>query len=67
MALKISKPITNGRRNMPTLDFAAITKTTPEKSLLQPLLNTAGRNNQGKSTVRHHGGGHNRQYRVIDF
>ena len=67
MALKKYKPITNGRRNMTTLDFAEITKTTPEKSLLQPLPKRAGRNNQGKLTVRHHGGGHKRQYRVIDF
>ena len=59
MALKKYKPITNGRRNMTTLDFAEITKTTPEKSLLQPLPKRAGRNNQGKLTVRHHGGGHN--------
>ena len=67
MALKHYKPITNGRRNMTSLDFAEITKTTPEKSLLQPLPKKAGRNNQGKMTVRHHGGGHKRQYRVIDF
>ena len=67
MALKKYKPITNGRRNMTTLDFAEITKTTPEKSLLQPLPKRAGRNHQGKLTVRHHGGGHKRQYRVIDF
>ena len=53
MALKKYKPITNGRRNMTTLDFAEITKTTPEKSLLQPLPKRAGRNNQGKLTVRH--------------
>ena len=52
---------------MTSLDFAEITKTTPEKSLLQPLPKKAGRNNQGKLTVRHHGGGHKRQYRVIDF
>ncbi|PCF48770.1 50S ribosomal protein L2 [Staphylococcus delphini] len=67
MALKHYKPITNGRRNMTTLDFAEITKSEPEKSLLQPLPKKAGRNNQGKLTVRHHGGGHKRQYRVIDF
>ena len=48
MALKKYKPITNGRRNMTSLDFAEITKTTPEKSLLQPLPKRAGRNNQGK-------------------
>lgn len=67
MALKHYKPITNGRRNMTTLDFAEITKSEPEKSLLQPLPKKAGRNNQGKLTVRHHGGEHKRQYRVIDF
>ncbi|ELH1898543.1 50S ribosomal protein L2 [Staphylococcus pseudintermedius] len=67
MALKHYKPITNGRRNMTTLDFAEITKSEPEKPLLQPLPKKAGRNNQGKLTVRHHGGGHKRQYRVIDF
>ena len=67
MALKKYKPTTNARRNMTSLDFAEITSTTPEKSLLQPLPKRAGRNNQGKITVRHHGGGHKRQYRVIDF
>jgi large subunit ribosomal protein L2 len=48
-------------------DFANITKTTPEKSLLAPLKHTAGRNSQGKMTVRHRGGGNKRQYRIIDF
>lgn len=67
MALKKYKPITNGRRNMTSSDFAEITSTTPERSLLQPLPRKAGRNNQGKLTVRHRGGGHKRQYRVIDF
>ena len=67
MALKKYKPTTNARRNMTSLDFAEITSTTPEKSLLQPLPKRAGRNNQGKITVRHHGGGHKRKYRVIDF
>ena len=67
MALKKYKPITNGRSNMTSSDFAEITSTTPEKSLLQPLPRKAGRNNQGKLTVRHRGGGHKRQYRVIDF
>ena len=67
MALKKYKPTTNARRNMTSSDFAEITQTTPEKSLLQPLPKRAGRNNQGKITVRHHGGGHKRQYRVIDF
>lgn len=52
---------------MTSSDFAEITTSTPEKSLLRPLKKKAGRNNQGKLTVRHHGGGHKRQYRVIDF
>ncbi|MCE4957866.1 50S ribosomal protein L2 [Macrococcoides caseolyticum] len=67
MAIKHYKPITNGRRNMTGSDFAEITSTSPEKSLLEPLPRKAGRNNQGKLTVRHRGGGHKRQYRVIDF
>jgi len=67
MAIKHYKPITNGRRNMTGSDFAEITSTSPEKSLLAPLPRKAGRNNQGKLTVRHRGGGHKRQYRIIDF
>ncbi|AQL55546.1 50S ribosomal protein L2 [Abyssicoccus albus] len=67
MALKHYKPITNGRRNMTSSDFAEITTNKPEKSLLQPLPKRAGRNHQGRITVRHRGGGHKRQYRVIDF
>ncbi|EAC9143327.1 50S ribosomal protein L2 [Listeria monocytogenes] len=67
MAIKKYKPTTNGRRHMTSSDFAEITTSTPEKSLLRPLKKKAGRNNQGKLTVRHHGGGHKRQYRVIDF
>ncbi|MEG0292685.1 50S ribosomal protein L2 [Enterococcus sp.] len=67
MAIKKYKAITNGRRNMTTSDFAEITTATPEKSLLAPLKNHAGRNNHGRITVRHHGGGHKRQYRIIDF
>lgn len=67
MAIKVYKAITNGRRNMTSLDFAEITKSKPEKSLLAPLPKKAGRNNQGKITVRHHGGGHKKQYRIIDF
>ena len=65
MAIKKYKPTTNGRRNMTSSDFAEITTSTPEKSLLQPLKNNAGRNNNGRITVRHQGGGHKRQYRVI--
>ncbi|WP_159722191.1 50S ribosomal protein L2 [Enterococcus sp. CSURQ0835] len=67
MAIRKYKPTTNGRRNMTSSDFAEITTSTPEKTLLQPLKNNAGRNNNGRITVRHQGGGHKRQYRVIDF
>src|SRR5699024_7956001 len=67
MAIKHYKPTTNARRNMTGSDYAEITSTTPERSLLQPLPRKAGRNNQGRMTVRHKGGGHKRQYRVIDF
>ncbi|MGL4624186.1 MAG: 50S ribosomal protein L2 [Culicoidibacterales bacterium] len=68
MAIKIYKSTTNGRRNMSVLDYKAeITTSTPEKSLLVPLKKNGGRNNQGKITVRHQGGGHKRQYRIIDF
>lgn len=67
MAIKKFKPITNGRRNMTGLTFSEITTDKPEKSLLRPLNKKGGRNNTGKTTVRHHGGGHKRQYRVIDF
>ncbi|ATP42204.1 50S ribosomal protein L2 [Solibacillus sp. R5-41] len=67
MAIKKYKPTSNGRRNMTSSDFAEITTNKPEKSLLAPKKRKAGRNNQGKITVRHHGGGHKKQYRVIDF
>ncbi|GAB3069569.1 50S ribosomal protein L2 [Virgibacillus ainsalahensis] len=67
MAIKKFKPTSNGRRNMSTADFSEITTDTPESSLLSPLHKRGGRNNQGKLTVRHHGGGHKRQYRIIDF
>ena len=67
MAIKKYKPTTNGRRGMSGLDFQEITTDKPEKSLLAPLHKRGGRNNQGKLTVRHQGGGHKRQYRVIDF
>ncbi|HHW35787.1 MAG TPA: 50S ribosomal protein L2 [Bacillales bacterium] len=67
MAIKKYNPTSNGRRGMTVLDFAEITTDTPEKSLLAPLYKKAGRNNQGKITTRHHGGGHKRQYRLIDF
>ncbi|MEC3842173.1 50S ribosomal protein L2 [Bacillus amyloliquefaciens] len=67
MAIKKYKPTSNGRRGMTISDFAEITTDQPEKSLLAPLHKKGGRNNQGKLTVRHQGGGHKRQYRVIDF
>ncbi|WP_047983285.1 50S ribosomal protein L2 [Ornithinibacillus californiensis] len=67
MAIKKFKPTSNGRRNMSVSDFADITTDQPEKSLLAPLPKRGGRNNQGKLTVRHQGGGHKRQYRIIDF
>ncbi|KMK74867.1 50S ribosomal protein L2 [Alkalihalobacillus pseudalcaliphilus] len=67
MAIKKYKPTSAGRRGMSVLDFKEITTDKPEKSLLAPLHKKGGRNNQGKLTVRHQGGGHKRQYRVIDF
>ncbi|TMN22382.1 50S ribosomal protein L2 [Lentibacillus cibarius] len=67
MAIKKFKPTSNGRRNMSASDFSEITTDTPEKTLLSPLYKRGGRNNQGKMTVRHQGGGHKRQYRIIDF
>ncbi|MCR6108887.1 50S ribosomal protein L2 [Bacillus sp. A301a_S52] len=67
MAIKKYKPTTNGRRGMTTLDFQDLTTDKPEKSLLAPLTKRGGRNNQGRLTVRHQGGGHKRQYRIIDF
>src|SRR5690625_1018907 len=67
MSIKKVKGATNGTRNMSKLSFSDITTDTPEKSLLRPISKTAGRNNQGRITTRHHGGGHKRQYRMIDF
>ena len=67
MPIKTYKPITNGRRNMTGYDFSEITTNKPEKSLLESKKQRAGRNAQGKITVRHRGGGHKRAYRVIDF
>jgi large subunit ribosomal protein L2 len=68
MAIKSYKPTTNGRRNMTVLVYKdEITCNTPEKSLLQPLAKKGGRNNLGRITVRHQGGGAKRKYRVIDF
>ena len=67
MGIKKYGPYTPSRRNMTGLDFADITKSTPEKSLTTSLKKNAGRNNQGKITVRHQGGGSRRKYRIIDF
>lgn len=67
MGIRVYKPTTNGRRNMTSLDFAEITTSTPEKSLLVALKSKAGRNNNGRITVRHQGGGHKRFYRLVDF
>uniref|UniRef100_UPI00403F5CEC 50S ribosomal protein L2 n=1 Tax=Lentilactobacillus hilgardii TaxID=1588 RepID=UPI00403F5CEC len=67
MAIKTYKPTSNGRRNMTSLDYSAITKSKPEKSLLESKSKTTGRNNYGHMTVRHRGGGNKNQYRVIDF
>ena len=67
MAIKTYKPMTNGTRGMSTLVNEEITKTTPEKSLVVTLKKNGGRNNQGRITVRHQGGGAKRKYRIIDF
>ncbi len=67
MAIRNFKPITNARRKMSTLVNEEITKKTPEKSLIVTLKKNGGRNNQGQITVRHHGGGEKRKYRIIDF
>ena len=67
MGIKTFRPYTPSRRKMTTLDYSEITKDTPEKSLLAKKIKTAGRNNQGKITVRHHGGGNKQKYRLVDF
>ena len=67
MAVKTYKPMTNGTRGMSKLVNDEITKTTPEKSLVVTLTKNGGRNNQGKITVRHRGGGAKRKYRIIDY
>ena len=67
MGIKTYNPYTPSRRNMTGSDYSEITKTTPEKSLIASKKKTAGRNNQGKITVRHHGGGNRQKYRIIDF
>jgi len=67
MGIKKYKPTTDGRRGMSGSDFAEVTRKGPEKSLLAPLKKNGGRNNRGRMTVRHRGGGHKRRYRIIDF
>src|SRR5882672_8805547 len=67
MAVKKYKPTSPGRRFMAVSSFDDVSKKAPEKSLLEPLKKTGGRNNNGRITTRHQGGGHKRQYRVIDF
>jgi large subunit ribosomal protein L2 len=67
MAIKIYRPTSPGRRGMTVTSSADITRKEPERSLLAPLRKQAGRNNRGKITVRHRGGGHKRRYRIIDF
>ena len=67
MAIKLYKPTTPGRRDMSKIDYSNLSKVEPEKSLLAPLTKKAGRNNYGRITVRHRGGGNRRKYRIIDF
>src|SRR5690348_12262510 len=67
MAIRKYKPTTPGRRGSSVSDFAEITRSTPEKSLLRPLTKSGGRNAHGRITTRHRGGGHKRAYRLIDF
>ena len=67
MAVKKFKPYTPGRRQMTVSSFAEVTKSVPEKSLTETIKGQGGRNNQGRLTVRHQGGGHKRLYRLIDF
>ena len=67
MAIKTYKPTSPGRRGMTGSTFEEVTRTKPERSLLRPLRKRAGRNVQGRITVRHRGGGHKRRYRLIDF
>ena len=67
MALRKRKPTSPGRRFQTVSDFSEITKDKPEKSLLAPKPGTGGRNNHGRKTARHRGGGHKQQYRIIDF
>ena len=67
MAIRSRKPTSAGRRFQTSSDFAEVTKTTPERTLLAPLTKSGGRNVYGRKTSRHRGGGHKRQYRIVDF
>ena len=67
MGIRKLKPTTPGQRGMSVSDFAEITRTTPEKSLVRPIHSKGGRNSAVRITVRHQGGGHKRAYRLIDF
>ncbi len=67
MPIKVYKPTTPGRRGMTTMDYTALSKVAPEKSLLAPNKKNAGRNSYGRITVRHRGGGNRQKYRIIDF
>lgn len=67
MAIRKQKPVTAGQRGSSVADFQEITRTAPEKALLRPLSKSGGRNNLGRITSRHRGGGHKRQYRMVDF
>ena len=67
MGIRKYKPTTPGRRGSSVADFVELTRSTPEKSLLVPVKKTGGRNNQGRITTRHIGGGHKQAYRIIDF
>lgn len=67
MAIKAYKPVNNSRRGMTVTDYSGLSKVAPEKSLLEPVKKTAGRNSYGRITVRHIGGGNRKKYRVIDF
>ena len=67
MAIKSFKPTTPSRRQMTVTDYSGLSKVAPEKSLLEPMKKHSGRNNNGRITVRHRGGGNRRKYRIIDF
>ena len=67
MGIRKINPTSPGQRGMMKSDYAEVTTSTPEKSLLKPIRKTAGRNNTGRITCRHKGGGHKQAYRIIDF